>query len=152
MTRVVNRNFLITKLIKYNWTQSNNWNLTSRINRMIIEIIKNFGKFDYLRLALESVQLVFNYIWWLIDCIWLLFLLLLKFFFDDSNNRPSFSQFCNVSIYNFKVWLVKFFIAIIQPRSQGVLPFLYFNQINFLEIKFLFLSRLRAIPALFHAL
>ena len=26
-------------------------------------------------------------------------------------------------MYNFKEWLVKFFIAIIQPRSQGVIPF-----------------------------
>ena len=41
-----------------------------------------------------------------------------------------------MSIYNFKGWLVKFFIAIIQPCSQDVLPFLYFNRINFREIMF----------------
>ena len=67
-------NFSITKLVEY--------------NRMIIKLInlKNFGKFDYIWLAFDSVQLhsidirlcLMN-IWWLFNCIWLLFLLLLNF-------------------------------------------------------------------------
>ena len=32
---------------------------------------------------------------------------------------------------NFKEWLVKFFIAILQPRSQGVFPFLYLTGSTF---------------------
>ena len=65
----------------------------------------------------------------------IVFIAIIFFGFANSNNQPSFSQFCNVSNYNFKVCLGEFFVAIIQPRSQGVLPFSYFNRPNLRDNK-----------------
>ena len=111
--------------------------------------MRNFGKFDYIRLPFDSVRLafdyirlIFDYIRLLFDYVWLSFFIAIKFFCSTIHTIGRFfftkqqANFVMCFIFNFKVWSVMFLVAIIQPRSQGALLFLYFYLINFCEIKF----------------